>query len=54
MTWSDLSGLCNGYCMDVNVTFMCGGQYSIQQRVVWFCEKALKIRYVILLECKGL
>ena len=40
--------------MDVNVTFMCGGQYSIQQRVVWFCEKALKIRYVILLECKGL
>ena len=50
----DFSGkrLCDGYFMDT-IWRLCV-EVNIQQRVVWFCEKAsLRICYIILFECKG-
>ena len=44
----------NVYVMDV-VLILCDVEVIIQQRVVWFCEKAsLRICCIILFECKGL
>ena len=42
---------CDGYCMDT-IWCLCL-EANIQQRVVWFCQKALRIYYLILFECKG-